>query len=657
MTIRKLLPLAGLLAGLHLLPASSSAQAPSGTRPVMPSHEPAAAAYTLAARAGEQPRLFSVGVRGLTHLRGALALSNGEFLLVGAAEDLSWAGSAPRTALAVPGGVSLPGSGGTTTPFLLHVSADFETLKGLYTLPSGSIAEITRLRSTEIPGQPTGAIVISGRFAGLTGAADAYWIARLDGNGVERPIRKLDWLHVVKAPGDAATQKKAAQPGDFANRQPWDVRSDGQVVYAEGEPTATTWAALRVLSADGKTGTMPAWGDEDGPVLVLKAGRKNSLRSTTLEDFNHVQTDENGNPGRKGRYPDDYYFTSHDSNKGPGYTGYRVGQNQTQRVSSLAIDRRDNALYFGTSTQTRLPDGLPDFEPAIISLNADGSLRWWARGYQETNENSTPDQYIDHLDIDYKADRLLVAARCHGNNRINLWPGNALTKAPARPGFKPSFTGNSGNIHISWLGSYGLRDGLIYHATFVAEPAEGPVPGAPLPSGTLAGWPDPKAWVTLNSTIVHALACDPHGRPMLVATGRRPYTTSGALIENLKPSEGVSRWSMFGRIYSPDVAELDYSTLFNTSWDKKTGAGPADRFEARSIVPLDDGFLVVGTHLAKEPESPAKGELPEFASPAWASRPVATLPAQGFVALIPSRPNYAAEVRPQVDSGIPTRRR
>ena len=114
------------------------------------------------------------------------------------------------------GAAGLPGGGGTTAPFLLHVSADFETLKGLHVLPAGALSEVTRIRSTEAPGRPTGAIVISGRFAGLVGPADAYWIARLDGNGVDKPIRGLEWLHVVKAPGDGPSKNKPAQPGDYA---------------------------------------------------------------------------------------------------------------------------------------------------------------------------------------------------------------------------------------------------------------------------------------------------------------------------------------------------------------------------------------------------------------------------------------------------------
>ncbi len=616
-----------------------------------------APAYEVAARAGAEARLFTVGHRGVTQLRGALALSNGEFLLTGAAEDFSWAKAVSPTRLGLPS-TSLPGSGGTTTPFLLHVSADFETLKGLYTLPAGAITEITRIRSTEVPGQPTEAILISGRFAGLAGPSDAYWIARLDGNGVDKPIRKLEWLHVVKAPGDGPSRDKPARPGDFAERQPWDVRSDGQVVYAEGEPYAMTWAALRVLSADGKTGFMPGWGDENGPVVALKAGRKNSLRSRTLEDFEHRQEDENGNPGRKGRFPDDVFFSAFDSDRGPGYTGYRVGQNATQRVSQIAIDRRDNALYFGTSTQSRLPGGLPDFEPAIVAMNADGSLRWWARGYVESTDgnNSPPDQYVDHVAVDYARNHLLVAARCHGNNIINLWRGDSINRNRGRPGFKVGFTGRFSDIHISWLGRYGLNDGGIYGATFVAELAEGRVNAAMIPEGPLAGWPSPNANIDLTTTRILGLEADRFGRAVVLGFGRRPFTTAGALIENVKPGAGQSHWTHFLRSYEPDLGAVDYSTILRGAWDPATGKSAGDTQVFGSPLPLADGVLVIGGQSAG-PEG-RHSALPLRGAPAWGGAQIPSGASEvGIVVVVPKPAPLAPPGPINFAPEEPTRRR
>jgi hypothetical protein len=628
-----------LFAALSLGSAFAQSAAPA------PDTAPAPSAFAPAASAGAQARLFALGERGVTRLRGALALSNGEFLLTGAAENFSWLKSGSPTRLSLPG-MSLPGGGGTTTPFLLHLSADFETIKGLYTLPSGNLEEITRIRSTEIPGQPTGALVISGRFAGLGGPNDAYWIARLDGNGVDKPIQKLDWLQIVKAPGDPAGKRSAERNGDYAVRQPWDVRSDGQVIYAEGEPHATSWAALRVLSADGKPGSMPGWRHQDasGPGLVLKAGNKGSLRSITAEDFEFRQEDEIGTPGRKGRYPDDYYFVSHDVGHGPGYTGYRVGQNSTQRVSQIAIDRRDNTLAFGTSTQSRLPDGNPDFEPAFVVMNADGSLRWWARGYREVERrpgttggqdgnNSPPDQYVDHAAIDYVNDRVVFAARCHGNGVINFWGG----------GFQSGFSGRNSNIHISWLGLYDLARGKLKGSTFVAEMAETAESANQMVwgDGPLVGWPPPGS-LDLNTTYIRGLDVDAHQRPLVMGIGRRPYTSVGALIPNFKPKEGVSQWAYFARAYAADLRMVDYSTLLRGLWDPKTGASAGDSFEASSVLALRDGMLALVEHTAGD-----KGQvspLPWQNAPAWGLARLSPGASSAIVALIPIAPPAKAVV-------------
>ena len=53
-----------------------------------------------------------------------------------------------------------------------------------------------------------------------------------------------------------------------------------------------------------------------------------------------------------------------------------------------------------------MPDGNPDFEPAIMKMDNTGELLWWSRLYHEIRadgsiHNSSPDQYIDGLAIDY----------------------------------------------------------------------------------------------------------------------------------------------------------------------------------------------------------------------------------------------------------------
>ncbi|MBK7084986.1 MAG: hypothetical protein IPH53_10085 [Flavobacteriales bacterium] len=123
-------------------------------------------------------------------------------------------------------------------------------------------------------------------------------------------------------------------------------------------------------------------------------------------------------------------------------------------------------MYIGFNTKSVLPGGEPDFEPAVMAMDADGALLWWSRLYHEVTPggdtvNSSPDQYIDALAIDYSqppaSGMLVVNARCHGNNVENLWEGSSIAANPGASGFQNQFTGTNGNIHISWLGKLKLE--------------------------------------------------------------------------------------------------------------------------------------------------------------------------------------------------------
>ena len=229
-----------------------------------------------------------------------------------------------------------------------------------------------------------------------------------------------------------------------------------------------------------------------------------------------------------------------------------------------------------------------------------------------------------------------MAARCHGNNTVNFWRGDVIARNPGRPGFKHSVTGRFSNIHIAWLGRYALSDGAIHNATYVAEMAQGMPQGSLITEGLLEGWPSPNDWIDLTTTKVHELSTDPFGRAVLLGFGRRPYTTKGALLENVKPVEGVSRWTHFARVYSPDVAALNYSTILRGKWDQATGKSAGDEQQFGAPVPLADGFLITGAQTRGEG---GFSPMPFTGAPAWGStEPGAGAVSVGVVAVIPVPP-------------------
>lgn len=605
-------------------------------------------------RAMAQPgdRVFYAGADGAERFNDVHRLSDGSWLVAGQAENLDWlAAAVPRQVLPSQG---IASSAQGSVGFLLHLSADLESVKRVLHFPPGTVRDVFRIRSTELPGQATGVIYVSGSRDGSS--PDGYYIARLRGNLVDAPISGIDWAANVPA------------GGPHKERQPWDVAADGSVLYALGLPSDFNWAAIEKLDASGQRAVVPHWhahwsdrGEWNGTpsstypnasiaplrysALVMKAGRRGSLRSYTRADYELLGMDANGNGGRRGRFPDDYYFNSHCElaggsscpNSGRGYTGYRVGSAVTQRVGGIVIDRRDGSFYFGYGTHSVLPPdpvsgrSEPDIEPAVVAMDAQGRLLWWDRMYRETPSNSTPDQYVDGLAIDYVRNRLLVLGRAHGNNTNNLWRGNEIALNPGAQGFQNQFTGTKGDSHLSWLGSYRLADGRILAATYIAEYVEGPTNfGPPHPDPHLGGWPNPNAgWPNLNTTRCGAdngyageIEIGPGGEPVVMCTGRRPITTVDAFQPMPRPNATpylAGSWSQFVRVYSPGLDRVLYSTLLNGQWDTQTGEGGDNiRLGGMSIAP--EGVLLVGRHRNQSGTTSHAGRaMPVTGVPVWAA--------------------------------------
>jgi hypothetical protein len=565
------------------------------------------------------------------------ALSDGSLLIGGEADHLDWlpAGT-PRVALPARG-ISPerpPPSKGQTPPperiaFLLRTSADLGQVLGVWHLPKGVSAGFRRIRTESAPGEPTCGVHVSAR------AGSGYFIAKLDGDFLTRPPSAFAWVYNV-----------AKTEGSHAEYQPWDVSADGKVTFAEGKPFSYDWSAIGRLRADGTDDVVEHWevhtaadGEYFGRAssrpgalrsrIVLKSQGRPFLRSWTEEDYTASTPDGNGGT-RRGRHPNDYYFKGpfnaadpKASPGGPGYTGYKIGTHPAQQIGAIAVDRRTGSLYFGFSTQSRLPDGNPDFEPCVVAMDRDGRLLWWNRLYEETSGNSTPDQYVDGLAVDYSqpaaSGSLVVLARCHGNNVVNLWNGNKV-RAPGNPGhaFRNGFTGTNGNIHIGWLGRFALSDGTLRHACYVAEWSEGAKLGnKPHPDPNLDGWPSPNdGWPDVNTTRCRPeLKVDGQGRVALAATGRRTLTTRGAYQKMIKPAEGKSVWNDFIRVYSPDFTTLVYSSLLSGTWDPATGQGGGGNITGFALV--EGAVVVVGRHEAGE-DGALKGQpIPTANPPAW----------------------------------------
>jgi len=610
-------------------------------------------ALTVSQSNGLLSRVAYAGASAQTGFFESVRLADGSILIAGTTQNLDWLpAGAPIQWLDASG---MPASMSTALGFILHVEADLAAVRACYALPASHSQEIRRMRFSAPEGDPDRALFVSGK------SESGYFIGRLNANPETATPTGFAWVRDVPSAGDHVTI------------QPWDVDADGRVVYLRGgESTFATDPQLRpvieFLDATGQPRLLPALRASHavGGAIVrgtgaAVAGATHSmvqfpvdLRSWTEAERTHISSDGNGQI-RMGAWPLDLFTTYQiddasgepdgvnpvrvENGEAYGYTGYRSAGNH--RVGAITIDRRTGNFFVGFNTNSRFWDASankvqPDFEPAVVAYAADGALLWWSRLYHEVIDAdsdrlidpgetrlSPPDQYVDGLEVDYSQAAgiggLVVVARSHGNAPSNLWNGDSVARHPGSSAFHNRFTGNEGNIHLSWIGRLDLDDGTLDRATYLGGffrriiGGKGNWPSTPYAEEIHDGWPDHNlGWADLTTTMTtpNTVRVDDAGRVHVVGRGPRMVTTSNAFQKlprrlghnNPVINEGTAPWNAFVRVYQPDLRTLAYSSALTGDWSYPTGNRDdepegADNTALHGVLPLPDGLLVTGMQL------------------------------------------------------------
>lgn len=551
-------------------------------------------------------------------------ITDGSFLVCGYADDLNWINAGvQRIQLNYPG--TIPNSlGSNRYGFILHLSSDLQSILQVVHFPQGVVEDIRFIKTNTLPYTATGDLYISANTADTDANNGGYIIGKLDKNFLNGLPSALEWIEVVWA---------KSGPKDY---HPWDVTNDGRVFYISGEAYGYDWSAVYCLDQFGQRAVVENWrthwlknGSEfkgtpassnpqggidsvDYSGIVLKIWGRCDLRSWTQNEYDNIQPDGNGGT-KKGTWPADILFNgpcdpANPTATGPGYTGYSAAAGSpVYGGTNICIDKRNNNVYLGMSFKSVTSGGSPDFEPAVIAMNESGTMLWWSRLYHEITPagdtmESVPDQYIDALAIDYSANKLVVGARCHGNNVENFWEGNQIASDPIAYGFQNQFTGTNGNIHLSWLGKFLLNDGTLTNSTFMGEYAEGTASlGTPHADPNLDGWADPNTgWPDVNTTRIarNNMKVTSSGDVCVIAVGRRTITTANAYQKMVKPDfGGLSAWNSFVRVYDSQFHVPKYSSLVVGEWDTLTQAG-GDNTELFGIYKTSQGVICVGRQKA-----------------------------------------------------------
>ncbi|MBL0031839.1 MAG: T9SS type A sorting domain-containing protein [Bacteroidetes bacterium] len=564
------------------------------------------------------------GSNGKETFYDVMQITDGTFLICGYADDLNWIDAGvQRIQLNYPG--IIPNSlGSNRYGFILHLSSDLQTILQVVHFPQGVVEDIRFIKTNTLPYTATGDLYISANTADSDANNGGYIIGKLDNNFVNGLPTALEWLEVVWA---------KSGPKDY---HPWDVTNDGRVFYISGEAFGYDWSAVYCLNQNGQRAIVENWrthwlkngfefkgtpasSNPQGGIdsvdysgIVLKIWGRCDLRSWTQNEYDYIQPDGNGGT-KKGSWPADLLFNgpcdpASPTATGPGYTGYSAAAGSpVYGGTNICIDKRNNNLYLGMNFKSVTSGGSPDFELAVIAMNESGTMLWWSRLYHEITPagdtmESVPDQYVDALAIDYSNNKLVVGARCHGNNIENFWEGNQIASDPAAYGFQNQFTGTNGNIHLSWLGKFLLNDGTLTNSTFMGEYAEGTGSfGTPHADPNLDGWADPNTgWPDVNTTRIarNNMKVSSSGDVCVIAVGRRTITTSNAFQKMVKPDfGGLSAWNSFVRVYDSQFHVPKYSSLVVGVWDTLTQAGGGNT-ELFGIYKTSLGVICVGRQTA-----------------------------------------------------------
>jgi len=202
--------------------------------------------------------MMSLAGDSSTKFHSLFRISDGTFLIGGEANSLNWLPvGVISTTLTLPGTTN---SASTKVAFILHVSPDLKTIVRAVRFPAGTVQNVFKIKTNAVPGQPTGDLFISGaRDNELTtsGQLGGYYLAKLNGNFLNGSLPTgLVFIYDVACRGNSSNNSLANELLGGINQykaiQPWDVQSDGRIVFGLGHAYSPDWAGVNRLRANGK---------------------------------------------------------------------------------------------------------------------------------------------------------------------------------------------------------------------------------------------------------------------------------------------------------------------------------------------------------------------------------------------------------------------
>ena len=194
--------------------------------------------------------LSATANNGLERLNQSLMLSDSTFLVAGEARNMDWLPAGITPTVLDTSGFGFK-SASSTTGFIVRLSKDLNQILNVVTMPANSAVNVYKIRTNRAPGEPTGALYISGETDGFPGR-NGYFIGRLNNNFINGVPNGFTFIRQVQVGAVSSGKTQFDGKSWHQIRQPWDVDRDGRVIFASREEFSFNWSSINAIDSTGR---------------------------------------------------------------------------------------------------------------------------------------------------------------------------------------------------------------------------------------------------------------------------------------------------------------------------------------------------------------------------------------------------------------------
>ena len=252
----------------------------------------AACLWSMQAVAQAPTNMVTYADYGIETMNSHMMLSDSTWLVGGVMSDLSALPASVNVVTLDTAGFEVETFDATVkTAIIMHISKDMQTLVNVVAFPAGTVKDVYKIRTTNVPGQPTAMLYISGE---RNTDEPGYYISRLNNNFLNGvPTAISSYISTRSRNVDNGKNDFWPNASWYRRKQPWDVDSKGAVYYTTGRDFSTSWTQITVADSMGNDIVKPGFtrivmsGSYNGSTTYLDTGN-NVIRNIEIATFDTI---------------------------------------------------------------------------------------------------------------------------------------------------------------------------------------------------------------------------------------------------------------------------------------------------------------------------------------------------------------------------------